>query len=64
MLERLSKIHGRFVLSGYHSEMYDTFASQECWHCTEIQIDNKSSGSAAKEIKTECLWTNFKPSNQ
>jgi DNA adenine methylase len=59
LLETLSKIKGRFILSSYDSELYRNFAQKYSWKCNRIDIDNKSSSAKVKEIKTECLWRNY-----
>jgi len=59
LVDMLCEIKGRFLLSGYHSVMYDSMAKAFNWRCEEKQIDNKASSKATKEIKTECLWMNF-----
>ena len=61
LLNALAAIEGRFILSGYPSGLYDGFAKVAGWHCERIEIDNKASSKATKEIKTECLWMNFEP---
>jgi len=58
LLETLAGIKGRFLLSGYPSELYDEFAAKHAWKCHEREIDNKASGSKTKEKRTECVWTN------
>ncbi len=59
LLETLKRVDGKFILSGYPSATYDDFAKYAGWSRTDILIDNKSSSAKKKEIKTECLWTNF-----
>lgn len=59
LLLTLSKIQGKFILSGYPHPLYLDLAGKLDWRCDEIQIDNKASGKKTKEIKTECLWMNF-----
>jgi DNA adenine methylase len=59
LLWQLTEIEGRFILSGYHCEMYDWFARTFGWRCVEIEIDNKASSSKTKEKKIECLWMNY-----
>lgn len=59
LLETLARIEGRFMLSGYHSPQYDKWSRDYDWTLHEKQIDNKAASGATKEIKTECLWTNF-----
>ena len=59
LLRLLGKICGKFLLSGYHSELYDDSAAQHGWRSIERAIDNKASSAQKKEIKTEVLWANF-----
>lgn len=59
LLKRLARINGKFMLSGYHSPMYDGDAERFGWRCHEKQIDNKASSAKVKQKKTECVWTNF-----
>lgn len=58
LLTVLASIKGKFILSGYHSSMYDAWAEQHGFRCEEIEIDNKASGAKTKEKKVECLWMN------
>ena len=58
LLDTLSAVEGRFLLSGYHSAMYDDWAADLGLNVEEIEIDNKSSGSKAKETMVECVWSN------
>jgi DNA adenine methylase len=62
LLETLAGIQGRFLLSGYPSQMYDSFAKGHGWHCTEFEIDNKAASGANKRTMIECVWTNYDPS--
>jgi DNA adenine methylase len=59
LLEGLANIKGRFLLSGYHSPLYDQFAERNGWHCREFQIDNKAASGTTKRTMVECAWTNF-----
>lgn len=59
LLHHLHRIKGKFLLSGYHSKMYDSFAAVAKWRCVEFKIDNKASSAKEKEQKTECLWMNY-----
>ncbi len=59
LLSTLSEIKGRFLLSGYRSDLYDFWSKQCGWVCHEREIDNKASSRKNKEIKTECVWTNL-----
>lgn len=61
LLELLGRLQGKFLLSGYACEMYDTAAERYGWGRIDIEIDNKASSSKVKPIKTECLWMNYAP---
>lgn len=61
LLETLATIEGKFVLSGYRSELYDEWEHDWDFRRVEKQIDNKASSKKTKDIKTECLWMNLKP---
>jgi DNA adenine methylase len=59
LLRTLAVIEGRFMLSGYPSQMYATFAKECGWNCHEREIDNKASSAKEKPKKIECCWTNY-----
>lgn len=59
LLECLSKIEGKFLLSGYRSTLYDDWAAKCRWNRRDIEIPNHASGKRKKEIKTECVWMNY-----
>lgn len=59
LLQLLAKIEGKFLLSGYRSKLYDEWASGRGWNRHEFQIVNNASGKKTKDVKTECVWTNF-----
>lgn len=61
LLNTLAGIEGRFILSGYPSELYAKAAEAYGWHHVDFEIDNKSSGAKVKEKKTERVWMNFQP---
>lgn len=61
LLGILSAIKGKFVLSGYRSSLYDDLAERCKWHRVDFEIPNQASSKKVKEIKTECVWCNFKP---
>ena len=58
LLQTLSRIEGKFLLSGYPSNLYDQFAASNGWRREEKEIDNKASSKKVKETKCECLWMN------
>jgi DNA adenine methylase len=59
LLDVLSKIQGKFMLSGYPSELYREWEFRSGWNRHDYLIDNKASSGKVKETKTECLWCNF-----
>ncbi|TWU18531.1 DNA adenine methylase [Allorhodopirellula heiligendammensis] len=59
LLETLSAIQGKFMLSGYPSELYTKWERKHGWNRHEFLIDNKAASGKVKEKKTECLWCNF-----
>ena len=59
LLETLSGLQGKFMLSGYPSDLYTRWEREHGWNCHEFQIDNKAASGKVKEKKTECLWCNF-----
>jgi DNA adenine methylase len=61
LLDALSKIEGKFILSGYDCPLYEYARDEYGWFWTARHIPNHASSSSKKEIKTECLWMNFLP---
>ncbi len=59
LLDTLSAIQGKFMLSGYPSDLYTKWERQHSWNRHEFQIDNKAASGKVKEKKTECLWCNY-----
>ena len=59
LLEVLSKVEGRFMLSGYPSDLYRDWETRHGWKRHDFLIDNKAAAGKTKETKTECLWCNF-----
>ncbi len=59
LLDLLSRIVGKFILSGYRSELYDDFASACGWTRRDFELPNQAAGGETKRRMTECLWMNF-----
>ena len=59
LLKTLSGIQGKFMLSGYPSELYTKWEKECQWSRHDFKIDNKAAAGKVKEKKTECLWCNF-----
>jgi DNA adenine methylase len=57
LLDRLRRVKGKAMLSGYPSVLYDkTLAG---WSRHTFDIANHASGARAKDRETEVLWCNF-----
>lgn len=56
LLETLAHIKGQFLLSGYKSKMYHSFARRHKWGRREFRISNNAAGGAEKRQMTECVW--------
>ncbi len=63
LLATLARIDGKFLLSGYPSDVYTEW-SEGRFRCATREIDNKASSKKTKEVKTECLWMNYDPPQQ
>ncbi len=59
LLQVLSRIKGKFALSGYRSNLYDEAAKRFGWTRTDFSIPNHSAGGATKRRMVECLWQNY-----
>lgn len=59
LLMAISKIEGRFLLSGYRSDLYDDYAKSNGWRRHEFELPNNAAGGKTKRRMTECVWTNY-----
>lgn len=59
LLDSLSGIKGKFMLSGYRSDMYDFQAKGYDWNRHDKETTNNASSSKTKEARIECVWTNY-----
>jgi DNA adenine methylase len=59
LLKALLKIQGRFLLSGYPSQLYESYSTEGKWNRHEFKIANNAAGGKSKRTMTECVWTNF-----
>jgi DNA adenine methylase len=59
LLQALFKVRGRFMLSGYRSEMYDKIAETGGWTRHDFGIANHAAGGKTKRKMVESLWVNF-----
>lgn len=59
LLSALSTVAGKFLLSGYRSELYDAAAEANGWTRHDFEVANHAAGGKAKRRMTECVWANF-----
>jgi DNA adenine methylase len=59
LLSVLLNVRGKFLLSGYDSELYRQASVAGGWRWRKFDIANNASSAEQKEIKTEFLWSNF-----
>lgn len=59
LLNRLPGVCGKFLLSGYRSDLYDERARMHGWNRHDFDLPNNSAGGKTKRRMTECVWTNF-----
>lgn len=59
LLGALAGIKGRFLLSGYRSNLYDAAARRYGWDRHDFEIANHAAGGASKRRMTECVWCNY-----
>jgi site-specific DNA-adenine methylase len=59
LLDVLSDIKGKFILSGYLSDLYLEAEKMMGWRREEREVVKHSSSKSNKAKATECLWMNF-----
>ena len=62
LLRSFVGLKGWFFLSGYRCPLYDLFAAENGWVRHEFEIPNNAASGDSKQLKTECVWTNWKGS--
>lgn len=60
LLRKLSTIRGKFILSGYASDLYCQYAHDHRWSFYAFDLPNNASGAKIKGRKTEILWIDRK----
>src|SRR5690242_13527849 len=55
LLTTLQTIKGRFLLSGYRSKLYDTYARRNDRRLHAFRLPNHAAGGKAKKRMTECV---------
>ena len=61
LLNVLTKIEGKFLLSGYSSKLYDEFCTANRWRRIDFELPNNAAGGKQKRRMTESVWMNFDP---
>lgn len=61
LLNVLENIKGKFMLSGYHSDLYKAAALRNGWTVKEFSTPNHAAGGNAKREMMEVLWMNYEP---
>jgi len=59
LLDTLANMKGKFMLSGYPSELYQQAEDKHGWNRVTFSVANSASGAKEKDRKQECLWMNF-----
>lgn len=59
LLRLLRSIRGKFMLSGYRSQLYDGVAARYGWRRADFDLPNNAAGGKSKRRMTESLWMNF-----
>lgn len=59
LLETLTGIQGKFMLSGYPSTLYADMARLYGWNIVDFDLPNNASSKATKERKIERAWMNY-----
>lgn len=59
LLELLSCVQGKFVLSGYRCELYDYYANQYGWGRHDFELPNNAAGGKSKRRMIESVWRNY-----
>ena len=60
LLDRLTEVKGRFLLSSYPSEVLTRYTAQNGWHTRTI-VQNVGAGHVVGKHKTEVLTMNYDP---
>jgi DNA adenine methylase len=59
LLGVLASLRGKFMLSGYRSDLYDEAAAEHGWRREDFDLPNNAAGGKSKRRMTESLWMNF-----
>jgi DNA adenine methylase len=64
LLDLLTTIKGKFILSSYPCELYDGYARRHGWRPHPFDVPNNAAGGKTKRRMTECCWLNYDPPPQ
>jgi DNA adenine methylase len=59
LLDALAGIRGKFLLSGYPSELYNAAAEKHGWNRHDFNLPNNAARGANKRRMIECVWSNY-----
>jgi DNA adenine methylase len=59
LLKLLGSLKGKFLLSGYPSDLYERYANKYDWRRKDFTLPNNAAGGEKKRKMTECLWSNY-----
>jgi DNA adenine methylase len=59
LLGTLSRIKGKFLLSGYLSGLYTSYALANGWYTADKLVDTPSSSGEIKPLRCEYVWSNY-----
>lgn len=59
LLATLSGIQGKYMLSGYRSDLYDAWSSRVGNGRHDFSLPNNAASGKSKRRMTECVWVNF-----
>jgi DNA adenine methylase len=59
LLDTLANIQGKYMLSGYRSDLYDAWSSRVGNGRYDFDLPNNAASGNTKRRMTECIWANF-----
>jgi DNA adenine methylase len=59
LLKTLACIKGKFILSGYDSDLYRQYAKKHKWKSVKFDLPNNSAGGKSKRRMVEVCWMNY-----
>jgi DNA adenine methylase len=59
LLKTLATIKGKFLLSGYDSDLYASYAGRHGWTHHQFDLPNNAAGGRSKRRMIESVWCNY-----